>query len=103
VTGSTSYIWDLPEGWIGTSTSKSITVTTGTTGGTISVIASNECENSNPQELEVTVGAGTPGIPVFEDNTLTDICPGDTETFVVNPVPGATSYIWTLPSGWSGT
>ncbi|HET6767517.1 MAG TPA: T9SS type A sorting domain-containing protein, partial [Chitinophagaceae bacterium] len=29
-------------------------------------------------------------------------CPGSTQTYFVNPVPGTTSYTWNLPSGWSG-
>ena len=32
----------------------------------------------------------------------TSVCPGSTNTYSVAPVSGATSYTWTLPSGWSG-
>src|SRR5690606_11762322 len=35
VTNATSYIWELPAGWSGTSSTSSITVTSGTTGGEI--------------------------------------------------------------------
>lgn len=31
------------------------------------------------------------------------VCSGSTETYSVAPVAGATSYTWTLPSGWTGT
>jgi hypothetical protein len=31
------------------------------------------------------------------------VCNGSTNTYSVAPVSGATSYTWTLPSGWSGT
>ena len=33
----------------------------------------------------------------------TSVCFGSTSTYSVAPVSGATSYTWTLPSGWSGT
>src|SRR5690606_30652218 len=102
VTGATSYEWTLPSGWTGTSTSRSISVTTGTTGGKISVVAKNDCAGSEPAELEVTVNPGTPSVPEFVD-PITDICPAETTTLTVNSVDGATGYIWTLPSGWSGT
>ncbi len=31
------------------------------------------------------------------------ICNGTTNTYSISPVSGATSYSWTLPSGWSGS
>lgn len=34
---------------------------------------------------------------------LQTVCENSTQTFSVNPVAGATSYTWTLPSGWTGT
>jgi ELWxxDGT repeat protein len=33
----------------------------------------------------------------------TDVNSGDSETYSIAPVAGATSYNWTLPSGWAGT
>lgn len=102
VTGATSYVWSLPTGWTGSSTSRSITVTTGTAGGNISVIAKNNCAESNAQILAVMVNPGTPAVPDFV-SPLTDVCPSETNTFTVNSVDGASGYIWTLPSGWSGT
>jgi beta-glucanase (GH16 family) len=33
----------------------------------------------------------------------TTVAPGSTQTYSVAAVTGATSYTWTLPSGWSGT
>lgn len=43
VTGATSYVWTLPSGWTGTSTTNSITVTPATNGGTISVAPVTSC------------------------------------------------------------
>lgn len=34
---------------------------------------------------------------------LQTVCRGSTQTFSVSAVPGATSYTWTLPNGWTGT
>ena len=39
VAGAKNYTWSLPSGWSGTSTTSSITVTAGSVGGTISVVA----------------------------------------------------------------
>lgn len=33
----------------------------------------------------------------------TTVCQSSTNTYSITPVNGATSYTWTLPSGWSGT
>jgi gliding motility-associated-like protein len=54
-TGATSYIWTLPSGWSGTSTTNSINATSGTNSGTISVVAvANGC-NSPATTLNVKV------------------------------------------------
>jgi hypothetical protein len=33
----------------------------------------------------------------------TTMCPGQTQAFLIDPVAGATSYVWTVPAGWSYT
>jgi hypothetical protein len=33
----------------------------------------------------------------------TNLCAGSSQTYSITPVSGATSYTWTLPSGWTGT
>lgn len=101
VSGATSYIWTLPSGWTGSSTTNSIVVTTGSTSGVVSVVASNGCGNSSPRTSSVTV---TP-IPA-QPGTIggsSSACPGTAQTYSVTPVSGAVSYTWTLPSGWSGS
>lgn len=64
VSGATSYIWALPSGWSGNSTSNTISVIAGTSGGNISVQAANECGTSSTQ----TLFANIESIPIPETN-----------------------------------
>ena len=101
VAGAISYSWVLPSGWNGTSTSTSITVTSGTSGGSIVVYANNSCGTSNIRTFAVTINS-TPTQPgTITGNTMA--CSGSSQTYSISSVTGATSYTWTLPSGWSGT
>ena len=109
VANATEYTWTFPNGWNNntttvTSSSPSIDVITGASGnnGNISVIASNSCGDSSARTLSVSVKAGTPSTPGVMAGQGT-LCPGTTETYTVAAVSGATSYIWTLPSGFSAT
>lgn len=58
VAGATSYIWTLPSGWSGSSTSNSINVLTGANSGTIIVSALNGCGGSVPRTLAVVSSGG---------------------------------------------
>lgn len=101
VSGATNYIWNLPSGWSGNSTSNSITVTTGNSGGTISVYTSNDCGNSATKTLSINI---TP-IPSKPGNIIGNsfsVCQGSSQTYSIEPVSGATSYTWYLPPGWIG-
>jgi gliding motility-associated-like protein len=107
VTGATTYTWTVPTGWSitgGTGTT-SITVTTGTAGqnGNISVTADNSCGTSTPRTLGVTVSPGTPTQPGTITGTATQ-CPGLTsQVYSISAVTNATTYTWTIPTGWSVT
>jgi len=101
VTGATSYTWTLPGGWSGSSTTNSITVTAGTTGGTISVTASNSCGTSPAQTLTITVN-NVPAQPGPITGSAA-VCQGTPHVYSISPVAGATSYTWTLPGGWTGS
>ncbi|MGM0477824.1 MAG: SBBP repeat-containing protein [Bacteroidota bacterium] len=96
-----TYNWTLPSGWSGTSTSNSINVTAGSTGGTIEVTATNACGTSTVQTLTVNVDDIPAQPSAITGNT--DLCNGDVETYSVTNDPNADTYNWTLPSGWSGT
>ena len=102
VTGATSYTWTLPGGWTGTSTTNSITSTSSTTSGNITVTANNACGSSSNQTLVVTVIASIPAAP-GSINGDTNVCGASSNIYSIMAVSGATSYTWTLPSGWIGT
>lgn len=102
VSGASTYTWTLPGGWTGTSTTASIVVTTSSNSGTISVTATSACGlTSGASTLTVTSGgaASQPG-PI---SGVTTVCSGVAQTYSINPVAGASSYTWTLPSGWTGS
>lgn len=98
---ATSYTWTLPSGLTGTSTTNSISVTAGTVGGTISVTANNTCGSSITSSVNVTVN-NAPALPSVISG-IANVCENTTTTYSVINNPAATSYTWTLPSGWSGT
>ncbi len=103
VSGATSYTWTLPSGWSGSSTGTAITTTTGSTGGTITVRANNACGSGPTRSLSVTVTTcSVPAQPgTITGNTTVNAA--SAQTYSVAAVSGATSYTWTLPSGWSGS
>jgi hypothetical protein len=107
VTNATTYNWTVPTGWsitAGAGTT-SITVTTGTTGqnGNISVTAQNSCGTSSARTLAVTVSPATPAQPGAIAGLATK-CPGLTgQTYSIAAVTNATTYNWTVPTGWSIT
>ncbi len=56
VAGATSYIWTLPSGWSGTSTTNSITVTPSTNGGNITVTPITTCGNGFNRSISIVYG-----------------------------------------------
>ena len=102
VSGATSYSWILPSGWVGFSFTNSISITAGSTSGTITVIANNACGPSPAQTLTISISGAVPATPGIINGNST-VCSGSANTYDVAPVAGATSYIWTLPSGWLGS
>jgi hypothetical protein len=97
---ASTYTWTLPPGWTGSSNSNSIGVTAGPTGGGLSITANNVCGASAPFTPVVTVIAppAQPG-PIAGDDS---ICAGSVNGYSIAPVPGAVSYSWSLPAGWTG-
>lgn len=63
--GASWFEWSLPPGWDGTGDSSQIHVTTGTTGGTVTVIPHNNCGAGAPQTFTVsTITAVTPAVEI---------------------------------------
>ncbi len=88
VLGASSYSWNLPAGWSGTSTSTAITVTPGVNSGIISASAINACGSSPLQTLSVTIVI-TPTLILNPVNAT--VCAGNSTTLSVS---GASGYTW---------
>jgi hypothetical protein len=102
VTEATSYTWTLPGGWSGTSTTNSITTTAGVTGGNITVTANSSCGSSAASSLAITVNP----LPIAAGpiTGTASVCQGQNSvTYTLPSITNATTYIWTLPSGATGT
>lgn len=103
ITGATSYLWTLPPGATGSSTTNSITVDFGPAGsGNIIVTGTNDCGSGESAVLEITI---TP-IPADADaiSGPNTVCQGDVGiTYTVPVIEGATAYSWILPPGANGS
>ena len=86
-----SYFWSVPAGWTITSgqNSNSISTTTGSTGGTVSVTPSNNCGNGISSILEVTVNLLS--VDAGSDQTITN---GSSTTLYGNANSGSGNYSW---------
>lgn len=106
--GASSFQWTLPNGWnngntVITTTDTFINVLTGSSGGQIQLSATNSCSSGSlaatPLNVSISGSSVTPGAIIGD----TLLCGGTSATYSISPVAGASSYIWTLPSGWSGS
>lgn len=98
--------WTLPAGWTvtagsanGTNSAFNVTVPAGTAAGAYTITAkSNSCPGTISNVVNVK-----PATPVF--NILSPVCVTRGTTPItsisITAVPGATSYNWTLPAGWT--
>ncbi len=94
VADATSYNWTLPTGWVVTdgNNTNSITVTIGSSGGAISVTASNDDGTSPATTLDVTVNP-TPLI----SNQTESVTSGITFNLTPAGAPEGTTYTWPAP------
>gem|GEM_PF-826779 len=99
IPGATSYIWTLPAGATGSSTTNSITLAFSASyvTGNLCVRAANSCVQSENFCRSVVYYSARPGTPASIVGT-TPVCPGSTATFSVPPLANATSYVWTAPA-----
>lgn len=81
VPGATAYAWTLPAGWSGSSTTNTITVIAGNTGGSVSAITSNICGPTYPVSLDVIVNPNlTTNVGLFVSPSG-PVCQGKPVTF----------------------
>ena len=98
--GAANYFWTLPAGWTGSSSTNSINVVTGTSGGTISVYASNACGTGPARNRTLSLGVipPSPG-SITVSGGGAKVCPGDSRTYSISQVNAAIAYTWTPPAG----
>jgi hypothetical protein len=100
VFGATSYSWTVPaDATISSGQNTTIIdVLWGNTPGTVSVIAGNNCGNTNPSVLAITTMEIPPVPGTISGPTM--VCSNTNTDFSIGEVTGATSYLWTvLPDG----
>ncbi|RTY90873.1 T9SS sorting signal type C domain-containing protein [Flavobacterium sp. GT3R68] len=79
------------------------TITSTFTGGTTYYIRVIDFSTTgSTMNIQVTGNIAAPSQPGAITGSAS-ICSGAAQTYSVTAVSGATSYTWTLPSGWSGT
>ena len=100
--GATSYNWTLPAGITitsGTGTSSiNVAISSNFTAGNISVIAVNAC--GSLAGTAITVVGSVPAVSTSIAGLLS-VCGLSTITYTATGIPGASSYSWTLPAGFS--
>lgn len=111
--GSTTYNWTAPTGW--SLNGGGNTLTTSSTAVTITAanpsvqghnLITVTSDNSGNRTFDIWVGAPNAGLYRIYPSGLEHIDPvtltaGGTYTFYADPPPGATTYTWTLPTGFT--
>ncbi|HRI60398.1 MAG TPA: proprotein convertase P-domain-containing protein, partial [Saprospiraceae bacterium] len=96
VPGATTYTWTVPSGVTinsGQNTTSLNVTWNSNSGGDICVAAGNACGLSTPTCLTVTL-APVP-VPTTPQGAAT-VCAGNTESYSITPVTGATGYNWSV-------
>lgn len=99
VEGATSYLWTLPTGATGSSSTNSISVNFDGSylTGNICVSALNDCVQSSAYCRQVIYLPGKLSIPAGITGPVSAVCAGSTQTWSCSVVSGATTYLWTVP------
>lgn len=97
-TNASSYTWTFPSGWSGSSSSNSIGLTFNGVADTLRVVAIGSSGCSSVQQKRFINVQAKPLQPVITG--LTQGCSSQYETYRVNKLVNASSYTWTVPSGW---
>jgi hypothetical protein len=104
ISGATSYVWTLPNGVTGTSTTNSINVnfSNSAVSGGIEVYGQNSCGNGNSSIIAVSVNSFPVSAGIISgSNTVCQV--QNVVTYTVPSITGASSYVWTIPTGATGT
>lgn len=104
IENATSYVWTLPDGATGSSSNNSILVTfsESAASGNISVYGTNEFGSGSPSSLYLNVMSVPANAGIITGAEL--VCQGQSGVvYSIEEVQGATSYVWTLPQGASGS
>ncbi|NVO21699.1 MAG: hypothetical protein HXX13_18510, partial [Bacteroidetes bacterium] len=94
VTYANTYTWTVPAGWTITAGqgTVSITVTTGATGGTVSVTAGNDCGTSTASTLIVSVNP----LPSVTNSPAASTCSGTPLNINLNASIPLSTFSWTI-------
>ena len=101
IANATAYVWTTPSGATGSSSTNSITLSFATAGiGSITVKGQNACGFGAVSTLADTAKS----VPTIASDPILGfaaVCQGYTNVQynLTTVIPGATSYVWTLPSG----
>jgi hypothetical protein len=100
VTGATSYLWTLPSGATGSSTTNSISLAFSSTynTGNLCVRAVNGCGQSAQTCVSVLALLTVPSTPTAISGGNVNACSNTSKVYSITPVTNATSYLWTAPT-----
>ena len=104
IKNATNYIWTLPSGATGTSSTENISVDFSNTAvnGNITVIGANNLCTGLAKSFSVTISSEPADAGLITG--LENVCPGqDSVEYTVPTIENAIEYIWTLPNGVSDT
>jgi hypothetical protein len=99
IPGATSYLWTLPGGATGSSSTNSITLSFSSTynTGNLCVSAVNNCGTGATFCRSVVYSGVLPGTPGAISGGSSGACSGNSVTYSIDPVSGASSYQWVAP------
>jgi hypothetical protein len=102
VPGATSYLWTAPANTTISSgqgtNSISLTIGSAFTGGQLAVRAVSNCGQSAQRTFSLSKNPSAPAAIVGQ---ISNLCGGGQFSYSIAPVTGATSYVWTVPTGCS--
>lgn len=96
-----TYHWTFPSGWLQTAggTTHSVTVTTGSIAGEITVIPTSACGTGTSRTLTITTPSTAPAQPGSITGPIAP-CSGNLANYCV-PLVSGNNYQWSVPSDWT--